>query len=367
MSIRSKNEKIKRKYLKWLREAEGLSEATITGVERAVGLYEEYSQDQDFASFSQKKAVGFKLWLQERSRGGATVSITTVYNQIRYVKAFFTWLAGQPGYKSRIGLDAVSYLTLERKKVREATAAKPVKFPSLEYVRQLTDSIKPSTEVARRDRALIAFLLVSGMRDQAVASLPLGCFDREALVVHQDPKRGVSTKFSKSIRTLLFNFDGKLTQYVVSWAEYLETVRLFSPADPLFPRSRVEQRDGGLTFTVTGVEPVFWKSTNSIRKILRERAIVAGLECFNPHAFRHAAVHIAMKFCTSAEQMKAVSQNLGHEHIATTVMTYGTLDSSRVQEVVGRMDFSTDPSKVNRDKTLDAAIRALTSLKGTGK
>jgi hypothetical protein len=47
----------------------------------------------------------------------------------------------------------------------------------LEYVRRLVDSIVVSNEIDQRDRAMISFTLLSGMRDQAIASLPLGCFD----------------------------------------------------------------------------------------------------------------------------------------------------------------------------------------------
>ncbi len=365
MSVKSKNEKIKRKYLQWLGQAVGLSESTILAYERALSLFEDFSREKDYATFSQRQAVGFKDWLQTRGKTGRPVSITTVYNQIRYVKAFFTWLAGQPGYKSKVKLDAVSYLTLERSKVRQATAPRPVKYPSLEHILSLIQSIRPETVIDQRDRALISFLLLSSMRDQAVATLPLGCFDRHSLTVSQDPNSGVATKFNKSIQTRLFEFDSDLVSHVVSWAEYLERDMKFCPTDPLFPRTRVEQAEGGLTFTATGIEPAFWKGTNSIRKILKERAESAGLEYYHPHAFRHTAVHLALQRCTDAEQIKAVSQNLGHEHIATTVMTYGTLESSRVKQLVRQMDFSNDPIDIGHDHEIDDMIQKLMRMKAT--
>ncbi len=365
MSVKSKNEKIKRKYLQWLGQAAGLSKSTILAYERALSLFDEFSDDKDYATFNQRQAVGFKDWLQDGGKTGRSVSITTIYNQIRYVKAFFTWLAGQPGYKSRVKLDAVSYLTLERGKVRQATAPKPVKYPSLEHILSLVRSIRPETVIDQRDRALISFLLLSGMRDQAVATLPLSCFDRHNLTVSQDPSRGVATKFSKSIQTRLFEFDSGLITHVVSWAGFLERDMKFCPANPLFPRTRVEQAEGGLTFAATGIKPAFWKGTNSIRKILKERAESAGLEYYHPHTFRHAAVHLALKRCKDAEQMKAVSQNLGHEHIATTVMTYGTLDNPRVQELVGQMDFSNDPIDIGHDHEIDDMIQKLMRMKAT--
>ena len=49
-----------------------------------------------------------------------------------------------------------------------------------------------------------------------------------------------------------------------------------------------------------------------------------------------------MKSCRTAEQMKAVSQNLGHEHIGTTLTSYGTLDQFRVKDVIHDLDFRAD-------------------------
>ena len=41
------------------------------------------------------------------------------------------------------------------------------------------------------------------MRDKAIVSLPLGCFDEKGLTVNQNPKKGVQTKFSKHMITTL--------------------------------------------------------------------------------------------------------------------------------------------------------------------
>lgn len=358
VQISSKNEKIKRKYLRRLREAEGLAESTVLCVEKAMCLYEDFARHEDYAQFNQNKAVGLKKWLLKRTHKGKVVSITTVHHYLRQLKRFFTWLSDQPGYKSRINTDSVSYLSLDKKKVREATARRLVDFPTLDYVEKLVDSIQIETEIDHRDQALIAFLLLSGMRDKAVATLPLGCFDREALKVDQDPAKGVHTKFGKALVSVLFPLSDKLVGYVVGWAEYLERIKHFAPTDPLFPKSKVEQERGGLTFVATEVDRSFWKGTGSIRSILQRRSEKAGLAYFHPHTFRHAAVSLAMKQCQNAEEIKAVSQNFGHEHVGTTMMTYGTLDQFRVVDVIGGIDFSGKGGKVS-DSTLRCEIEKI--------
>ena len=363
MPVNSKNEKIKRKYFKWLKEATGLAESTICAVEKAIWLYEDFTKHEDFDRFNQNRAVGLKKWLQKRTYRGKAISIATVHHDLRHLKSFFVWLSGQPGYKSKISVDSVSYLSLEKKKVREATASKQVRYPSLEYIRKLADSIEIKTEIDRRDRALIAFLLLSGMRDKAVSTLPLGCFDSPTLESLQDPSAGVDPNFGKSFVTVLFRFDETLVEHVIRWAEYLAQAKLFAPTDPLFPRSRLEQVDDGFTFVSREVEPVYWRGTGSIRMILISRSAKAGLEYYHPHSFRHTAVSLAMKHCRNAEEIKAVSQNFGHQHVGTTMMTYGTLDSFRVGEVIRGIDFSAGSGEADRIEIIDEVQRQLEKLK----
>jgi len=366
MRISIKNEKIKRKYLRRLREAEGLAKTTVLCAEKAICLYEDFTRHEDYALFNLNKAVGLKKWLLKRTHKGKAISITTVHHYLHQLTRFFTWLSDRPGYKRRITADSVSYLSLDKKKVREVTAKRLVDSPSLDYVDKLADSIVIETEIDRRDQALIAFLLVSGMRDKAVATLRLGCFDRQTLKVDQDPAKGVQTKFGKSFVSVLFPFSDRLIEYVVGWAEYLERSKLFAPTDPLFPRSKVEQERGGLTFVATGIDRGFWKGTGSIRSILLKRSKKAGLPYFHPHIFRHAAIYMARKQCRNAEEIKAVSQNFGHEDVGTTMMTYGDLDQYRVIDVISGMDFRDKRGKVSEstlrreiekilDKTKDSA------------
>ena len=363
MQVNLKNERIKRRYLKWLREAKGYSEMTIRSIEQAIWQYEDFTQNANYMTFNQSKAVGFKKWLEARIYRGRPISITTAYHYLRHLRDFFVWLSGQPGYKSRISLDNVSYLSLDRKKVREATAPRQPKFPSLEYVKKLVSSIEVHNEIDQRDRALVAFLLLSGMRDKAIITLPLGCFNRESLQISQDTKRGVDTKFGKSFVSTLLRFDDKLTDIVIKWSEYLEKEKMFGSADPLFPRSKIQQVKDGFSFEAKEVEPIFWRGTGSLREILKVRAGKTGVEYHRPHSFRHAAVHLAMKFCRTAEEIKAVSQNLGHENIGTTLMTYGTLDQFRVAEVIRNTDFSAGPQDTNNHNGIKLLEHLLDRLK----
>lgn len=333
---------MKRKYFNWMVNAKGFSVKTIKAIEMAIWKYEDFTKDGDFRDFNEKVAEQFKKYLatNKNHQTGEPLSLTSQYHTLRHINAFFMWLSAQAGYKSKISTDAVQYLRLPKKESRIATEAKPQEYPTLEYIKKLCESIEPDSDIDLRDRALIAFTALSGMRDLAIVSLPIGCFNIKTLEVEQSPKRGVKTKFSKQILTRLFEFDETLLKYVTDWYSYLLEEKLYKLTNPLFPRTEVghaSKDDYG--FIAKGIEPEFWSDAGAMRKIFKDRAKDAGLEYFSPHKFRHFAINRAYEFIETAEQMKAVSQNVGHENIGTT-FGYGHIAPQKASQVVGAIDFT---------------------------
>src|SRR4051812_32662147 len=86
-------------------------------------------------------------------------------------------VGGQSGYRSRISLCDAEYFNLSIKDARVAKAARPERVPTLEQIRHVLNVMPTSTEIQLRDRALVAFTLLTGARDGAVASLKLGHVD----------------------------------------------------------------------------------------------------------------------------------------------------------------------------------------------
>lgn len=354
---KAKNEKMKRKYFDWLAGAEGYSEKTLDAIEKAIWKYEEFTKDADFAEFNSKIAQQFKKHLGTRpnTRSGGTLSLPTQYHTLRHVNSFFMWLSGQSGYKSKIKPLDVRYLRLTKEESRKATSPAHPKYPTLSHIKKLC-AFEIETEIDRRDRAMIAFAALSGMRDLAIISLPLGCFDPNTLHVEQDPKFGVQTKFSKHITTVLFRFDQQLLGYVLEWERYLREQKLFTDADPLFPATNVELKsETEHAFTAKGVEAKFWASAGTMRKVFQDRARQQELEYFSPHKFRHFAISEAQKYAHSAEELKAVSQNVGHENLGTTFFGYGHMDTFRVKDVIGGMNFQkkTSTAKPTKQELID--------------
>jgi site-specific recombinase XerD len=164
------NERIKRSYFTYLTEAKGFSEATLDGVAKALNRYETYTKFRDFKAFHIEQAKGFKAHLAEQmsARTKDQLSKATLYATLSALKRFFIWLAGQPGYKSRISYADAEYFNLSAKETRIAKAHRDARVPTLEQIRHVVQTMPAVTEIERRDRALVPFTVLTGARDGAL-------------------------------------------------------------------------------------------------------------------------------------------------------------------------------------------------------
>src|SRR5215471_2327895 len=210
------NERIKRPYFIYLAEAKGFSEATLDAVAKALNRSETYTRFRDFKSFHIEQAKGFKASLAEQTsvRTKDRLSKATLYVTLSSLKRFFIWLAGQPGYKSRISYSDAEYFNLSAKETRIAKAHREARVPTLEQIRHVVDKMPAITEIERRNRALVAFTVLTGARDGAIASLKLGHVDIDEGRVDQDARQ-VKTKFSKSFTTWFFPVGDDIRRIVI--------------------------------------------------------------------------------------------------------------------------------------------------------
>jgi hypothetical protein len=101
----AENERVKREYLIYLKAAKGLSEASLDTVAKALHRFEVSTRFRSFRKFHVEQAVAFRRQLgeTESSETGNPWSKATVLQTLNALRAFFLWLAGQPGYRSRMG------------------------------------------------------------------------------------------------------------------------------------------------------------------------------------------------------------------------------------------------------------------------
>lgn len=332
----SDNLRIKRKYLVWMKDARGYSEASIDKAAAAISTYETFLAGKDFRAFHSERARAFKrnLVSKRTALGNAPLSATTVNAILRELKAFFLWLADQTGYKSRITHSDAAYLTPDRKSenARRRTLWKP--HPSPAQVRKLLDDMPSQTIVQRRDKALVAFLFLTASREGAAISLRLGDVDLANACVNFDGLK-VNTKSGKTFTTGFFPIGGQAEQIVRDWIAELRTDQMFSNADPLFPKTQVGPGPSR-GFTVLGIDRAPWASPSSAAKIFKQAFRAIGLPPFPPHRVRDTIAELARRHCRTPEDYKAWSQNMGHENVLTTFRSYGSVATGRQIELMGR-------------------------------
>jgi integrase len=352
-----KNERIKKEYFRFLKEADRKSESTIDAVRKAISRYETYTGLKDFATFNREQAVAFKKHLAntKAERSGEPLAKATLHATTNALKAFFKWLICQPGYKSRIRVTDIEYLNLSEKEVRAAQAPKPKRIATLEQIKKAVFSMPTASVIERRDRAVVAFTILTGVRDNALASLRLKHIDLDQECLVQDP-REVRTKFSKPIVTYFFPVGDDLKHVVVDWICELRKDLLYGHDDPVFPRTKVTQ-DESRAFTVDGLEPGFWANAEPVRKVFRKAFADVGLPYFNPHSFRDTLVQLGKRLCRSPEEFEAWSKNLGHEHMLTTFRSYGSIDPHRQGDLI-----KTIGSERNDDNKLDQLMAMVKKL-----
>ena len=361
----AQNERIKRRYLTFLKEAKRFSESSLDGVAKAIHRFESYTRFRDFRQFHIQLAVAFKADLakQRTARTEAPLSKATLLSTLSALKAFFQWLAGQPGYKSRLKYADAEYFNLSEKEMRVARARREQRVPTLEQIRHVLAMMPAESDIERRNRALIACTLLTGARDGAIASLKLKHIDISEGKLDQDA-REVNTKFSKTFTTYFFPVGDDVSGIVAQWINYLVTEKLWGPDDPLFPATQValgETRQ----FEACGLARTHWSNAGPIRAIFREAFERAGIPYANPHSFRATLAGLGEKLCKSPEEFKAWNQNLGHEGVLTTFTSYGEVSRERQGHIIRLLsnpeEGSDDPAI---EKVLEAALAAARHSRG---
>lgn len=362
-----KNERIKRQYLAYLKEAKRQSEATIDAVAKALARFEADTKFRDFKAFHFEQAIAFKKHLagQDSETTGEKLSKATLHATLAQLKRFFQWLSGQPGYKSRLRYSDADYFNLSDKDTRVATARREKTCPTMGQVQHVIARMPQGSDVERRNRALVAFTLLTGARDSAVASMKLKHVDLVAGSVYQDA-REVQTKFSKTFTTFFFPVGDEIRQIVAGWVTYLREVKLWGNDDPLFPATHIVV-GAAHQFEVAGLKCAHWSSAAPIRVIFREAFQAAGLPYFNPHSLRSTLVRLGEELCQTPEEFKAWSQNLGHEGVLTTFYSYGAVGKRRQGQIIGSLAEarrSERPEIAELAKALARELRSSSGLTG---
>lgn len=361
----AENERIKRTYFRFLEQSMGRKSVSVDAVAKALNRFEEHTGYKSFKMFHIEQAIGFKRRLasQCNARTGEPLSKATLCSTLQALKAFFQWLACEHGFRATLRRTDAEYFNPSDGDVRVAKAHRESTAPTLEQIRYVLKSMPSVTTIERRNRALIAFAILTGARDGALSSLKLKHVNLAQGLVVQDA-REVRTKASKSITTWFFPVGDEVLQIVTDWVAYLRHDALWGNNDPLFPSTRVEAGESR-QFKAVGLARAGWSNATPIRRIFREAFTSAGLPYFNPHSFRKTLAQLGERICPTPEAFKAWSQNLGHESVLTTFSSYGQVSQMRQAEII--RELATPHERRLDPELLDLLKLAALRLQHEGK
>lgn len=283
------------------------------------------------------------------------MSKATITGTLRHLKAFFRWLADQPSYRSRIKHSDADYFTPLGQDERIANGVRSKPVPELNEIEAALRAMPDGSEIERRDRAVVAFIILTGARDSAVASFKLKHVDLAKGILFQDA-REVKTKRAKSFVTGFFPVGDLPLEIVTDWIAFLRTSKGCGPDDPLFPATDVQLHGPCLPPTLN-LSKRQWQTTTPIRHIFTTAFKLAGLPYYNPHSFRSTLARLGQQRCLRPEELKAWSQNLGHTNMMTTFTSYGALDEHRQLGILKKLGGPREGSDDDLLTDLAALIR----------
>lgn len=324
------------RFLKHKREARGRKEFTIQKIEYAIGVWLKLMPNHKLKDRLTPETI---MEFKDRLRDSDTMGAGTRYDILRHVRDFFAWLSQQQGYRSRIKSTELDYFHANDEERNYRYCREAPEYPMHEQIRSLCRSIGNATLIDKRDQAMVAYLYLSGSRIDAAASTPLGSLNVKKGVVDQSPKKGVRTKFSKQITTFLFPLDNHLMRIVKDWHMELQGMN-FGVRDPLFPRAEVARE--GFAYVQSDMlsrEPM---TASGMRAIIKKRFAEAGIQYYHPHTFRHACISEAIQRAKTPEDMKAISQNVGHDHVNYIFNTYGQLPQRTLERCIKNLGEEAD-------------------------
>ena len=345
---RANNARLKHKYVEELQRADGLDDKTIRKKESSISMFEEFIEYQDFSIYNKTIGENYKIELKKRTnRKGTSLSLKTVGFHLDALKNFLSWVRTQKRYRTKIIERDIDYLSLSKKERNQMRSRKSIAIlPEIDDVKKQIDLIPKVTEIDRRDRAIFAFLMCTGIRATALISLPIKAFNPDSFFINQDPELGVKTKNSEHIISRFFNRDDSFKNEFLEWYWFLRNEKKYEQHLPLFPKNDQNKEGNSALFSNNKVSTEYWQSQSSLTRTMENRNDSKIVNYFRPHLYRHSAILYATDKCVTPADFKAVSQNFGHKDVMTTLMIYANLSVKDLMEKMRIID-ERDMEKLN--------------------
>ena len=161
------NPKNQRFKLAWMEDLQiGKAPSTIDQKLAALAQYETATRWADFDSLCRDHVLEYLEFIRS-----AKTSSKTKAAKVRHVREFFKWMIMDERIKPKQARKPILMMRLTDKEQRAGRSKKMVKFANIEQITDTIASMPKTNAIERRNRALLAFTLLSGARDGAIISM----------------------------------------------------------------------------------------------------------------------------------------------------------------------------------------------------
>lgn len=324
--ISKKNVQLVKKYLEYRRSVDQLTEGSVKKEETHLRYVLRWMQETSF-QYVQDKRPTFTEYFQSNPLSERKKPFSPVYikKTLATARLFFTWLSeNETGYKK------IKPVWIKKIKVKRlVNIQRTTEYVTLDEIMTIASRPCRGTR-ARRARAGMVFLFLSGMRIGAFISTPIQAVDIPNRVIYQDPSLGVKTKNSKYGITYLLDIPD-LLQVVQDWDNEIRSIlppHGFWFAPLTFQDGTIDQN----AFEI-----------GKHRFNLARRDFKAWLEHENlpyhsPHKFRHGHIHYGLAHAKTAADVKAVSLNVLHGDTKTTDIFYSSFKGDELKNRISSLN-----------------------------
>lgn len=276
------------------------------------------------------------------------LSPASMHKILQTTRLFFEFARSEWPHRYKAVSPSWIHLLQPPRNVRLSSRLPDRQIYSLDEVRQIASV---STETLREERGQVAvcMLFLSGMRADALASLPISCIDLARRQVEQLPALGVRTKNRKAARTYLLELPDLLA-VLERWDARVRTL----PESCLWYATLTS--DG---MAITATTHAHTNRVNSIADDIRLICARAGVPYRSPHKLRHSHVVWSLKRAHTMGDLKAISQNVMHSSVMITDGIYGNLVDDDVKNTIARLGQSQPGDGNNLENKLDELLRLL--------
>lgn len=326
--IYKKNWKLMKKYLEYRLKVDQITKGSMLKEQTHMRYLLEWAQDRSFRQVSIIRPSFPEYMLSSRLDGEeGQLSAVYIKKVLATARLFFTWLSdNEAGYKH---IKQAWIKTIKNKRLSETT--KNAEAVTLEEI--LVIASRPvHTVQARRTRAALAFLYLSGIRIGAFVSLPLQAVDIPNRVIKQFPTLGVRTKNRKSATTYLWDIPELIT-IVQEWDNEVRSV--LPPNGFWFAPLSFQTGQIDACITKIGEHRI-----TLARRNFKEWLDQENLPYHSPHKFRHGHIQYGEAHANNVSDLKAVSLNVMHSSMKITDESYSNLQDKEVKKRITTLNKS---------------------------